>query len=566
MKNSSAAQVKVEILAPAPAQPSSDNSNDQLQASARWTGEFITLVLSILFEGVLIGILIWMNGEPYFENWRAPLSINTVVAVLTTVTNTALMHSVGGTIGQIKWVDYQAAPQKLGNFEIYDECSRGPWGAVKALFWLPRSILVLGALVTVLGLGVGSFTQQVVQLKEVEIKTTDASIKIDFAVDYNTFPKQSALNTLTKTDVTSRDPGIRAAIMKGVFGIGSSPEFICPGVCAWESTYHSIGFVCSCENVTQATAKTKICSKSGSKLTCDMTTPSGVGLSTNYVRNASATILNLNTTWSPDFLNTTSDAVAPSDLLKIGVFRSTSGHDRSYNDEEIIDEDVTECTLSLIMHQFEGIWSNGTLNEFGPITAFRLGPGYWANTQNFSGAPKGNTLNSAFFYNTTADGQPLPITITLCQQDLINMLEFFDSSSFRSDMVSGTPSTESGVGVALVNADISTIMRTMADGMSQYVRAGTNNRKPANGFRLNKIVFVNVLWQWMVLPLFMHFLAIIFVLWVIRKNHLGGIPLWRSSALALILHSYDKERQLLIAPNYMALETVAEQSVTIQSK
>ncbi|KAF2967005.1 hypothetical protein GQX73_g6597 [Xylaria multiplex] len=527
-ENSSAWQSKVEIPVPMPAQLNSDNPNDQPQALARWIGEFTTLVLSILFEGVLIVILVWMDGKPYFENWRAPLFINTVAAILTTVSNTALMHSVGSTIGQVKWIDYQETPQKLG------------------IVWLPRSILVLGAFVTVLGLGVGPFTQQVVQLEEIEVKTTDPSLKIDFAVDYNTFPKQSALNTPTKTDVATRDPSIRAAIMKGVFGIGSSPD--------------------SCENTTQATAETKICSKSGSKLTCNMTTPSGIALSTNRVQNTSATILNLNTTWSPDFLNTTSNAVAPSDLLKIGVFRSTSGHDHSYNGEEAIDEDVIECTLSLIMHQFEGIWSNSTFNKFGLITAFPLGPGYWANTQNFSGAPKENNLNSAFFYNTTADGQPLPVTIALCRQDLINMLEFFDLSSFRSDMVSGTPSTESGIGVALINADIPAIMRTMADGMSQYVRAGTNNRKPANGFRVDKVVFVNILWQWMVLPLFVHFLAIIFVLWVIRKNHLGGIPLWRSSALELILHDYDKERQLLVTPDYITLETGAKQSVTIKYK
>ncbi|KAJ2979845.1 hypothetical protein NUW58_g7097 [Xylaria curta] len=546
MKNSPA-HVKIEAPGPTPTQLSPDNPNDQLQASARWTGEFATLVLSVLIEGALIGILVWMNGEPYFEKWKAPLSINTVVAILTTASKTALMHSVGSAIGQIKWVDYQAAPQKLSNFEIYDECSRGPGGAVRALFQLPRSILVLGALVTLLGLGVDPFTQQVVQLNEVEMKTLDESVKIDFAVDYNTFPRQSSINTFTKTDgkhderaqayseIINTDPGIRAAITKGVFGIGSSPEFFCPGVCAWESTYHSIGFTSSCENVTQATAKTKICGKPGSKLTCDMTTPGGVALRTNHDQNISTTILNLNTTWSLDFLNATSGAVAAPDLLKIGVFRSTSGQDRSSSEEEIIDEDVTECTLSLIMHQFEGIRSNGTFND-------------------------------AFFYNTTDEGLPLPVTITLCQQDLINMLEFFDSSSFRSDIVSGNLSTESGVGVALVNADIPAIMRTMADGMSQYVRAGTVNRRPANGFLLNKVVFVNVIWQWIVLPLFVHFLAIVFIVWVIWKNHHGEIPLWRSSALALILHSYDKERQLLIAPDFITLEKASEQSVIIRSK
>ncbi|KAI1310670.1 hypothetical protein F5Y03DRAFT_403049 [Xylaria venustula] len=546
-------------------QPSYDNHNDQPRALARWKGEIITLIISIFLEATLIGILVSLNGKPYFENWRAPLSINTVVSILTTLSKAALMHSVGSAISQIKWVDYQAVPQKLGDFEIYDECSRGPEGAIKALFRLPRSILVLGALATVLGLGFGPFTQQLVQLQEVEIKSLNESLKIDFAVDYNTFPWQSTFNTLTKTNVASRDPGIRSAIMRGVFGIGSSPEWTCPGVCAWESTYQSIGFISSCENVTQATAKTKRCSKFGSKITCNMTTPGGVTLSTNHVRGVSTTLLDLNTTWSLDFLNTTPGAVVSSDLVKIGVFRATGRQDLAYNDAEIIGENVTECTLSLIMHQFEGIWANGTSNTFGLITPFSLGPGYWTNTQNFSGAPQGNALNSAFFYNTTAKGQHLPVTVTICQQDLINMLEFFDSSSFRSHMVSGVTSTENGAGVALLNADISTIMRFMADGMSQYVRAGTNNRKPASGFQISKVIFVNILWQWMTLPLVVYFLAIIFILSVMWKNHLGRIPLWRSSALALILHDYDKERQLLIAPDYVEIEKASRQYVTIQS-
>ncbi|KAI0444315.1 hypothetical protein F4803DRAFT_573297 [Xylaria telfairii] len=522
--------------------------------------------MSLLLEGVLIGILASLNGTPYFENWRLPLSINTVVSILTTLSKAALMHSVASTISQIKWIDYQVVPQKLGNFEIYDECSRGPGGALKALFWLPRSMVVLGALATILGLGIGPFTQQLVQLKEVEVKFINESLKIDFAVDYNTFPWQSTFNTLNQTNVASRDPGIRSAIMRGVFGIGSSPEWICPGVCAWESTYHSIGFISSCENVTQATAKTKICGKFGSNLNCNMTTPGGVALSTNHVRGVSTTLLNLNTAWSPEFLNTTPGAVVSSDLLKIGVFRSTARHDLAYNDEEIIGENVTECTMSLIMHQFEGIWANGTSNTFGLITPFRLGPGYWVNTQNFSGSPRENALNSAFFYTTAADGQPLPVTITICQQDLVNMLEFFDSSSFRSHVVSGVTSTENGAGVALLNADISAIMRFMADGMSQYVRAGTNNRKPASGFQVSRVLFVNIVWQWMVLPLFVYVLAIIFVLWVMWNNHRRKIPPWRSSVVALILHHYNKERQLLVAPEIGEIEKVSRQSVTIQSK
>ncbi|KAI0406028.1 hypothetical protein F4802DRAFT_606543 [Xylaria palmicola] len=537
-----------------PEQPSSDNHNDQIQASARWTGEFTTLGTK---HPIGERILVWLNEKPYFENWKVPLSINTVLAILTTASKTALMHSVGSAIGQIKWVDYQAVPQKLGNFEIYDEYSRGPGGAVKALFRLPRSTLLLGALVTVLSLGVDPFTQQVVQLKGIEVKTLNESFKIDFAMDYNTLPQHlTRLPKLARWESTNltRDPGIRSAITRGFFSIGSSPEWACPGVCAWESTYHSRGCVRSCENVTQATAMTNTCSNYGPKLTCNMATPGGFALTTNHIRGTSTTILNLNT-WSTDFLNTTPGAVVSSELVKIGVFRSTGRGDQAYNDEEIIGENVTECSLSLIMHQFEGIWANGTSNTFGQITPSRLGPGYWINTQNFSVAPKENNFNSAFSYNTTADGRPLPVTITICQRDLINMLEFFDSSSVRPNIVSGISSTETSAGVALVNADISHIMRFMADGM-----------KSASGFQVKEVVFVHILWQWIVLPLFVYFLAIIFVLGVIWKNHLARTSLWRSSALALILHSYDKERQLPIAPQYSEMKNVSGQHVIIQSK
>lgn len=159
-----------------------------------WAAEIITMSLAILLTAAIIGILAWMDGEPYFETWRVPLSINTVLAILTAALSAASLHAVSSAIGQLKWIEFKTRRRTLKMWEVYDSCSRGPMGALEALYRLPGSILLLGTLVTLGSVTIGTFTQQTVALVPRNVTTPDpGAAVIKFAMDYNTFPKQNGL-------------------------------------------------------------------------------------------------------------------------------------------------------------------------------------------------------------------------------------------------------------------------------------------------------------------------------------------------------------------------------------
>lgn len=130
--------------------------------------------------------------------------------------------------------------------------------------------------------------------------------------------------------VESQDPGLRGAMLKGIFGIETKPEFCCAGACMWPDTYHSIGFAAECSNVTQLTAQKKKCysglreSGHSEMHICNMTTPGGVSLSTVLATGSRLTTLNVNTTIHPisDYYNYNSSV--SSEIAKIGVFTATT--------------------------------------------------------------------------------------------------------------------------------------------------------------------------------------------------------------------------------------------------
>ncbi|KAJ1326994.1 DUF3176 domain-containing protein [Microdochium nivale] len=551
-----------------------------------WTMENLTLTMAVVLTGAVVGILVWMDDEPYFESWTVPLSINTVLAILAAAISAGSLHAVSSAIGQLKWLEFKTEKRTLAMWDVYDDCSRGPLGALEALYKLPGSILKLGTLFTLGSLSIGTFTQQTVELVPRNVTTPDpASTTMRFALEYNTFPRQNGLFTWKETDIATRDPGIRGAVLRGLYGDPTTPSFRCGGACSWPGTHQMVAFTSTCRNVTRATMRTKQCAEPGlqtvMETVCNMTTPGGVRLSTRFVVTNSATVLVLNTTTNDDLRAWLPDDVpdgivletprAAPELLRLAVLRSTSGPDTGFNGREINNEDVTECAVSLVLREFADVRTNGTNFTPGSVTDYPLGPGTWMRTQTSAKSP-----SSVFSFNTTASGAPLPggvngtsREVVVGQQDLLNLFAYFTSPAFRSDIISGASHTpESGGAVfafvgTLVNATTTTpgapaavdsvgaLVGSMADAMSEYVRTSTPTSFEVGGSKVAQVVFVRVVWPWLAPPVVLQVLAVVFVGLVMWRNRRGGgrgLPLWRSSATAVLLHSYDPVKGVLREP------------------
>lgn len=154
----------------------------------------------------------------------------------------SLLFVAGAGISQLKWHWYSQR-RPLNDLSTYDEASRGPWGSTK-LLWTARwrhLAAFLGALITVVALGVDPFTQAVVSYYPCSTAASRATSNI------------SRLNSFfTRGTGYGMPTSVRIAIDAS---FGDSTAFMTNHTCSTNSCtfsqqYHSIGLCSKCSDVT----------------------------------------------------------------------------------------------------------------------------------------------------------------------------------------------------------------------------------------------------------------------------------------------------------------------------
>ncbi|TKX25159.1 hypothetical protein C1H76_2389 [Elsinoe australis] len=144
-------------------------------ADGWWLWETLACFLASSCLIAIIALLILAHGDPVADWEFGSFTLNSIVALLSTIMRVALMVPIAGAIGQQKWLWFQtrqtrqpgrASSNPLEDIELIDSASRGPWGGL--VFLTRRFGLHLGTLGAILGivsLGMGTFTQIVVTSK-----------------------------------------------------------------------------------------------------------------------------------------------------------------------------------------------------------------------------------------------------------------------------------------------------------------------------------------------------------------------------------------------------------------
>ena len=124
----------------------------------RWLFETASWTVSALCMGATIGIYLSISGEEMTKSDR----FLTIANILGKVASAALIVPTSEALGQLKWHWFHES-KAMWDFEIFDKASRGAWGAALLLFRTKgRSLAALGALLIVLLLAIDTFFQQVV--------------------------------------------------------------------------------------------------------------------------------------------------------------------------------------------------------------------------------------------------------------------------------------------------------------------------------------------------------------------------------------------------------------------
>jgi hypothetical protein len=221
----------------------------------RWLLEIVSWLISAICMGAIIAALVVLQDQPA-SKWpldKAGLTLNAFVSILSRIAGAALLLPVAEALGQLKWIWFiRGDSKKMWDFEMFDNASRGPWGALLLLIHTKgKTIAALGALVTIFALALDPFFQQVVSFPEQwTLQSTNSTISR--AVRYEpvlNFDYQDGFEVPTlDPDMTAvTDPFFVANGTQPVpFGNGSRVDFplSCPSSnCTWPS-YDTLG-VCS---------------------------------------------------------------------------------------------------------------------------------------------------------------------------------------------------------------------------------------------------------------------------------------------------------------------------------
>jgi hypothetical protein len=158
-----------------------------------WWWETGAVFVSLVCMSLIVAVLFRMDGRP-LRTWTLPIQPNSLVAIFSTLTKSALLVPIAESIGQLKW-DYFERPRNIQHFQDFDEASRGPWGAFVFL-WKTKGTAYLagfGALITVLMLGFEPFTQQIIEVYSQDTVRSDSA---GYFTSTNTFVN------VTLSDVT----------------------------------------------------------------------------------------------------------------------------------------------------------------------------------------------------------------------------------------------------------------------------------------------------------------------------------------------------------------------------
>lgn len=97
-----------------------------------WTFEIVSLLFAMAAVASIIAVLAYFDNKP-LPGWPYKITLNAVIAVLTTVANAAMAVSLSSGLGQLEWERFKSGSAPVTDMEVLDDASRGALGAVNLL-------------------------------------------------------------------------------------------------------------------------------------------------------------------------------------------------------------------------------------------------------------------------------------------------------------------------------------------------------------------------------------------------------------------------------------------------
>lgn len=143
-------------------QSQSKTKNPKVNPVRYWSWEIVSLLFALALLIATIAIPAHYNDK-VLKRWPYDISLNTIIAILSTFMRAAVMFVVAELVGQMGWQSLRK-PRPVSDLHHFDNASRGILGAFK-LFWNvpPRLASIIAVIVIILSPAIAPFSQQAVK-------------------------------------------------------------------------------------------------------------------------------------------------------------------------------------------------------------------------------------------------------------------------------------------------------------------------------------------------------------------------------------------------------------------
>ncbi|KAF2853169.1 hypothetical protein T440DRAFT_487629 [Plenodomus tracheiphilus IPT5] len=522
-----------------------------------------------------------------------------LVNTLGKVASAALILPTSEALGQLKWNWFHKS-NAMWDFEIFDKASRGAWGATLLLFRTKgRSLAALGALLIVLLLAIDTFFQQVVTFSDRWALQNESGL-IPRVVNYQP-PYQKYFIRGVEQGQTNKDhtPVVNQFLYGNgtqplPFGKGIRPELplSCPtSRCEWPE-YETLSVCSSCAEVSPLLDISYACQEN---TTIDWSVnwngplseePYPVGMVCGFFLNATSTTPTL---LSGYITNETEDAGISGESLIMraiplsdfntkepfyGVgsvaFKSirnpimsaliASAKDGLKSVHRKTAPQVHECMLSWCVQTIKSAYEGAEYTEnirstyLDVSTDLRPWPwnvtdDYFVYTQNITLEPTIHRSNSTVLNDSyTVDNETAFTTMTIFD-DFFPSSYTAENASTRATLrfknyANGPATRYLDFNPWLAPNNITRHMERLATAMTNVIRSSTSKEMVA-GDAYNTEKFVSITWEWLMFPLVLLILGLVFLVSTILKTSQvhNGEELWKTSAMPALIYGLPKETQ-----------------------
>ncbi|POS72857.1 hypothetical protein DHEL01_v208754 [Diaporthe helianthi] len=213
-----------------------------------WFWEVVATLFAIGAVASIVALLARYEGKP-LPSWPYAITLNALIAVLTTVANAAMAVPLSSGLGQLKWERMKNGYARLADMEVLDEASRGAWGAINMLLRFRGGLYgSLGAVAVIVALLLSPFAQQVVVYRTLP-QEYEAG-----ATNYRAMNFTVALPGVDSTVPFVPVLPIKSAVYNGLFAENNKPWTSLPvncetGNCTWEP-FDTLAVCNSCTDMT----------------------------------------------------------------------------------------------------------------------------------------------------------------------------------------------------------------------------------------------------------------------------------------------------------------------------